>query len=253
MHIKKQKVIVITGANGNVGSYFAKQYLMSGEYLILMSHKNQNRIEKLQQDYPEQIQIIKSDLRDLETMQNELSKIVNSNKCKLTRLIHTATIHSYDFQPLANTDPHLWKEIIEINLFGTFNILKATLPYFRQNKYGKIVMFGSNVSRIGLPNGSAYSASKAGIANIGRTVAVEEAENDIIINTVSPGPIKIDNSQFSESYRTFREEYYKEKLEQIPLRRHASFEDIFGLCKFLPSKENSYITGEEFFVTGGKL
>jgi NAD(P)-dependent dehydrogenase (short-subunit alcohol dehydrogenase family) len=127
------------------------------------------------------------------------------------------------------------------------------LPYFKQKKYGRIVLFGSNVSRIGLPRGTAYSASKAAISNLCRSVAVEEATDKIIINTISPGPIKIDESHFSESYRKFREEYYKEKLKEIPLKRCATFEDIFGLCRFLISEENSYITGEEFFVTGGKL
>ena len=122
-----------------------------------------------------------------------------------------------------------------------------------KNGAGKIVLFGSNVTRIGLPFGSAYSASKAALANIARTLAAEEAQNNIIVNIISPGPVKIDDSHFSESYRKFREEYYRKNLREIPLQRCASFEDLFGLCNFLLSAENSYITGEEFFVTGGKV
>lgn len=251
--MKDKTAIVITGANGNVGSHFAEQYLVTGEFLILIIHNQEHRVSELQKKYSENICVIKSDLRDLDKLEKDFAKAVSETDRIPNRLIHTATIHSYDFKPLAQSDPELWRNIIEINLIGTFNIMKAVLPYFRKHNYGKVVMFGSNVSRIGLPNGSAYSASKAGIANIGRTVAVEEAENNIIINTVSPGPIKIDDSHFSESYRQFRKNYYEEKLEDIPLRRHASFEDIFGLCKFLLSPENSYITGEEFFITGGKL
>ena len=168
-------------------------------------------------------------------------------------MIHTATARNHDIKALADTDHALWTSIIQMNIIGTFNILKCLIPYFRKHKNGKIVLFGSNVSRIGLPKDSAYAASKAAIANIGRTLATEEAENNIIINIVSPGPIKIDDSQFSESYRKFREEYYNEKLRDIPLKRCASFEDIFGVCRFLLSDENSYITGEEFFITGGKI
>jgi len=250
---KKNKAIIITGANGNVGSYFAKQYLELEENLILFIHEQEHRILEIKQNHPDKVKVVRSDLNNLEKLEEDLSSIVNETHWQPDRLIHTATIHSHDFQPLVDTDPELWKEIINVNLVGTFNVLKCVLPYFKKNQNGKIVLFASNVTRIGLPNGSAYSASKAGIANIGRTLAAEEAGNNIIINTVSPGPIKIDDSHFSESYRIFREQYYKEKIREIPLKRCASFNDLFGLCKFLLSEENSYITGEEFFITGGKL
>ena len=249
----KKKAIIITGANGNVGSYFARQYLELGENLILFIHEQEHRISQLKQNYSQKVKVIRSDLNNLEKLEEDLSAIVKETHWQPDRLIHTATIHSHDFQPLVDTDPELWNKIIKVNLIGTFNVLKCVLPYFKKNQYGKIVLFASNVTRIGLPNGSAYSASKAGIANIGRTLAAEEAESNIIINTVSPGPIKIDDSHFSESYRIFREQYYKEKIREIPLKRCASFKDLFGLCKFLLSEENSYITGEEFFITGGKL
>jgi len=249
----KDKAIIITGANGNVGSYFAQQYLKLDENLILIIHKNEHRIGELKKDFPKKIRIVQTDIQNLIKLEQDLSQIIEETNWQPDRLVHTATIHSYDFQPLVQSDPELWKKIINTNLVGTFNILKSVLPYFKENDYGKIVLFGSNVTRIGLPKGSAYSASKAGIANISRTLASEEAGNNIIINTVSPGPIKIDDSHFSESYRKFREQYYSEKIREIPLKRCASFEDIFGLCKFLLSEENSYITGEEFFVTGGKL
>ncbi len=248
-----KKAIIITGANGNVGAYFARKFLESGKNLILLTHKNEKRLQYLRQKFADHLRIIKVDLTDLSSLQNKFSKVIEETGWQPDRLIHTATKRSHDFKPLADTDPELWKQIVLMNIVGTFNILKCILPFFRKNKYGKIVLFGSNVTRIGLPKGSAYSASKAGIANIGRTLAAEEAENNIIINTVSPGPIKIDDSQFSESYRKFREEYYNKKIREIPLKRCASFDDILGLCKFLLSEENSYITGEEFFITGGKI
>ncbi len=133
---------------------------------------------------------------------------------------------------------------------GTYYILKKTIPYLRESQ-GKIILFSSNVTRIGLPNGSAYSASKAAISNLVRTLAQEEP--NILINAISPGPVKIDNSQFPEEYVKFRQKYYSEKLNSIPLKRLASFEDVFGLVNFLISEENKYITGEEFFLTGGSL
>ena len=249
----KNNAIIITGANGNVGSYFAKKYCEIDENLILVIHKSDHRIKDLVKDNSDRIQVIQVDLSDYSNLEIKLAKVITEANWKLDRLIHTATARSNVIRSLADSDPDLWKNIINANLVGTFNILKTTLKYFKENNNGKIVLFGSNVSRIGLPKGTAYAASKAGIANIGRTLAAEEAASNIIVNTVSPGPIKIDDSQFSESYRKFRQEYYEEKLRETPLKRCASFQDIFGLCEFLLSKDNSYITGEEFFITGGKI
>ncbi|MEA2095538.1 MAG: SDR family oxidoreductase [Candidatus Cloacimonadota bacterium] len=249
----KNNAIIITGANGNVGSYFAKKYYDKGENLILIIHKSDHRIKDLVKDHPDRIHVLQVDLSDYSILKAKLSEIIIETGWKPDRLIHTATARSHAIKSLADSDPEMWKNIINANLVGTFNILKTILKYFKENRNGKIVLFGSNVSRIGLPKGTAYAASKAGIANIGRTLATEEAASNIIVNTVSPGPIKIDDSQFSESYRKFRQEYYEEKLLETPLKRCASFQDIFGLCEFLLSKDNSYITGEEFFITGGKI
>ncbi|MBT3754751.1 MAG: SDR family oxidoreductase [Candidatus Cloacimonetes bacterium] len=249
----KDNVIIITGANGNVGSYFAKKYCDLGENLILIVHKNDHRIKQLVSKNTNRLKILKADISDHSDLKIKLAEIITETGWKPDRLIHTATARSHAIRSLADSDAELWKNIINANLIGTFNILKTTLKYFKENSNGKIVLFGSNVSRIGLPKGTAYAASKAGIANIGRTLAAEEAASNIIVNTVSPGPIKIDDSQFSESYRKFRQEYYEEKLRDTPLKRCASFQDIFGLCEFLLSKNNSYITGEEFFITGGKI
>ncbi len=246
-----KKAIIITGANGNVGAYFAHQYAEQNEKLILILHKQSNRVKDLIENG--NVKLLYLNLADLNETKNKFDALIKKTNWLPTRLIHTATIRSHDFKPLVDTDPTLWGKIINTNIVGTFNLLKTVLPYFTKNQYGKIVLFGSNVTRIGLPKGSAYAASKAAIANLGRTLAAEEAKNNIIVNTVSPGPIKIDDSSFSESYRKFRREYYKEKEREIPLKRCATFDDLFGICSFLLSEENSYITGEEFYITGGKL
>ncbi len=249
----KNSAIIITGANGNVGSFFANKYCELNENLILIIHKNDHRIKYLVKDHSDRIKVFQVDLSDYSNLKIKLTKAITETGWEPDRLIHTATARSHAIKSLADSDPELWKNIINANLVGTFNILKTTLKFFKENNSGKIVLFGSNVSRIGFPKGTAYAASKAGIANIGRTLAAEEATSNIIVNTISPGPIKIDDSQFSESYRKFRQEYYEEKLRETPLKRCASFQDIFGLCEFLLSKDNSYITGEEFFITGGKI
>lgn len=251
--MKNNQAIIITGANGNLASYFNHQALQKGYNLILYYHNKDERILSIKEQYPDRVKLIKTDFADSKDLKPDLDLIIKSTGWQIIALFHCSTARSSEFQSLSDSAPETWEQIVDVNVKGTFRILQAVLPYFRQQNYGKIVLLGSNVTRIGLPRGSAYSASKAAIANISRSLASEEGKYNIFINTISPGPIKIDDSHFSESYRKFREEYYREKVKEIPLKRCASFEDVCGLAWFLISETNQYITGEEFYVTGGKL
>jgi len=251
--MKENKAIVVTGANGNLATYFNYQAIEKGYNLILFYHRQSERLSKLKTNYADRIRLIKADLGGEKDFSKEFVEKIKETGWQPKALFHCSTARSSDFQSLSDSDPDIWEKIIDVNIKGTFRILKIVLPYFRKRNCGKIVLLGSNVTRIGLPRGSAYSASKAAIANISRSLAAEEAKYNIFINTISPGPIKIDDSHFSESYRKFRQEYYQEKIRQIPLKRCASFEDVCGLAWFLISENNQYITGEEFYITGGKL
>ena len=247
------KAIVITGANGNLGSYFAEKLAEQNQNLILIIHRYKDKISDLMEKFPEQIKIAEANLNDFKQTQTAIDKIVSKSDWQPVSLIHTASLRSSDFQSLRDSANDFWEKVIKTNIVGTFNILKILIPFFQRKSFGRIVLLGSNVSRTGLQNGSAYAASKAAIANLCRSVAAEEAGNDILINTISPGPVEMDDRKFSSEYREFRRKYYQNELKKIPLKKLATSDDIFGICKFLISAENTYITGEEIFVTGGKL
>ncbi len=237
--------ILITGANGNIGSYLAQKFLDDGQTLILFYHGKSERIERFFEH--DNVEAHSVELSDWQQVQ----EAVDSLQRKPHALIHTASVRSTDFMHLANTDPEHWKSTLNSNVLGCYHILKAIIPILRDAKPGRIVLFGSDVSRIGLMNGSAYAASKSAISNICRTIALEE--KDILCNVLSPGPVEIDDTHFPGMYRLFREEYYRKQLARIPQGRLAKPDDIYGLCRYLVSNENSYLTGEEFFLTGGKI
>ncbi len=241
---------LIVGANSNIGSFISQKLIEKNHNLLLLIHKNDSRIRDLEAKYPSRIYIEKINLESEKSVENGIEEIINKSGFAINNLIHLSSLRSSDSKKLSETNSEFWEKIIKVNLLGTYYILKKTIPYLRESQ-GKIILFSSNVTRIGLPNGSAYSASKAAISNLVRTLAQEEP--NILINAISPGPVKIDNSQFPEEYVKFRQKYYSEKLNSIPLKRLASFEDVFGLVNFLISEENKYITGEEFFLTGGSL
>jgi NAD(P)-dependent dehydrogenase (short-subunit alcohol dehydrogenase family) len=254
----RPRTIIITGANGNIGSALAADLLSEGNHLILISHRETDRITQLVSENLSSVYSFASDIRDFSGLEQKLHKALSETGWQPEALLHTAALRSIDFSPLSQTDPNLWKEIIDTNINGTFNVLKATINLFLREEqtvsgYRRIVLFGSDVSRLGLPYGSAYAASKAAIANLCRSLSVELGEHKILVNTLSPGPIEIDDSHFSEEYREFRREYYREQLARIPLSRLAKPADAISLCKFLISDQNEYLSGEEIFLTGGKL
>jgi NAD(P)-dependent dehydrogenase (short-subunit alcohol dehydrogenase family) len=246
----ENNTIIISGANGNVGSYFAENLSLKNRLVLLINQKNDRIKPMLCND---NIALVEADITNYSELQAKLDLVINSRKWQPTALIHTASVRSSDFVSLVESNPEQWHKVVEVNLLGTFHLLKTVIPYFQKENYGRILLFGSNVSRIGLKKGSAYASTKAAIANICRSVALELADENILINTISPGPIQIDDSHFSQQYRQFRNDYYEREKTQIPQGRIASFDDLFELSKFLISPQNTYLTGEEIFITGGKL
>ncbi|MFA5499185.1 MAG: SDR family oxidoreductase [Candidatus Cloacimonadia bacterium] len=248
---------IITGANGNVGFALAERLAKENKKLLLLYHKNSEKIEKLSNEYSELITTLSTDISDYEKLKQDLSPLI-SNNCNPVALVHTAAMRSIDAKELSDSDPLIWQKVVQVNLVGTYNVLRIVLPFMikrnkaiKQNRH--IVLFGSNVSRTGLPNGTAYSAAKSAISNLTLSLANEIGKHQILINTVSPGPIVIDASHFSPEYRKFREDYYAVMLKKTPLQRLAIPEDVVNLTYFLISEQNSFVTGEDFFITGGKL
>jgi 3-oxoacyl-[acyl-carrier protein] reductase len=146
-------------------------------------------------------------------------------------------------------------------LIGAVHFLKAVLsvvkipttrPFKREelNYCTRIVMVGSNVSRSGLKYGSVYAATKAALANLVKSVAMEEGLSNVLINTVSPGPVATDSKEFGEEYKSFRNDYFETQKALNSLNRVAETCDVCHLIKFLTSLENKHITGEEIFVAG---
>lgn len=245
--------ILISGANSNIGSALAKRYLLEGKKLVLLVHDRTEHIQEIDTHYRSNTLLLEVDISNADSVKETFLRLKEHPEFEPDAMIHAAAMRSSDHNSLADTNMQLSEKIVQVNLLGTIYLLHSMIPIFRVKKAGKIILFGSNVSRTGLSKGSVYSATKAAVANLARTVAQEEGVNRILINTISPGPVAIDDSHFSEDYRTFREQYYERELAQIPLGRFVEYDDIFTLVDFLISDKNRYITGEEFYVTGGKL
>ncbi len=146
-----------------------------------------------------------------------------------------------------DSDPELWRKVIEINMIGPLNVTKAVLEGMAQRGSGRIVSIASDAGRVGSSGESVYAACKGGIIAFSKSVAREVARQGITLNVVSPGPS--DTPLFSNFDPSGKLAKALEKA--IPMRRLGQPEDYPGIITFLLSDDAAFITGQTISVSGG--
>jgi 3-oxoacyl-[acyl-carrier protein] reductase len=139
-----------------------------------------------------------------------------------------------------------WKEVIDVNLKGTFLMCREVAPIMQKQKSGRIVNTASNYALTGSPTRIPYSAAKAGIIGFGKSLAQELAPYGILVNTVAPGPTDTPRVMAKESAEARRLRW-----SDIPLGRTAKPDEIAEAFYFLTTPESAWITGQTFHVNGG--
>jgi 2-hydroxycyclohexanecarboxyl-CoA dehydrogenase len=146
-----------------------------------------------------------------------------------------------------DTDPELWRRIVDVNLYGPLHVSRAVLPHMRAQGFGRVVSIASDAGRVGSSGEAVYAACKAGIIAFSKSVAGELAHAGITLNVVSPGPT--DTPLFASFDETGR---LAKALERaIPMRRLGRPEDYPGLVAFLLCDDAAFITGQTISVSGG--
>lgn len=252
--MKLPEAILVTGANGQTAVHLARELLKQGCKLFLIAHERTDRAEKLVAEYQDKCRLAKCDLSDFDATKQVIEEYVKETKQQILGLVHTAAIRSFDAMPLAESDPAIWNKVISQNISMAYNILRSTLPLMLKQKQGKIVLFGSNVTRTGLPYGTAYAAAKTALANLTRSVAWETAEANIQINIVSPAPLLTNlEEDYQGAYLTFRKEYFEAYKRTHPAHKLVSLDDVTKIVIQLLDLELTSVSGEEIYVTGGVL
>jgi len=236
----KNKKILITGATGGIGREIVKKFIsLEGE--VLATGTNIEKLDSLKKEFPN-INVLNFDISNHAKIEEFIEK-ASTQLSGLDILINNAGVNRDNLSLRMKDDE--WKKVIDINLSSTFLMSKYAIKKMLKNKYGRIVNITSVVAHTGNLGQSNYSASKAGIIGMTKSLAIEYAKKNITINCISPGFIKsrmTDN--INESVKTIL-------TSRIPMSKLGTGEDVANSVAFLSSDQASYITGETIHVNGG--
>ncbi len=153
--------------------------------------------------------------------------------------------------PFLETEPELWRKIIDINLYGPLNMHHVTVPRMLRHGGGKVINIASDAGRVGSSGESVYSACKGGVIAFGKTLSRELARQGVTVNTVCPGPS--DTPLFADfaGEGEAGEKLRASLARSIPMKRLGTPEDIAGVVTFLASAEADFIVGQTISVSGG--
>ena len=236
----KDKNIIVTGASGGIGNSISKKLSEAGGN-ILASGTKIEKLEELKNNFKD-IKILKFDISQSDKIEDFIenaSKELGGLDC----IVNNAGIAQDNLAIRMSIED--WKKVIDINLTSTFLMSKFAIKKMLKNKKGKIVNITSVVGHTGNLGQANYTASKAGIVAMSKSLAIEYAKKNININCISPGFIKTAMTDKID-------EKFKEIIvSKIPSARLGEPEDVANAVLFLVSNQSDYINGETLHVNGG--
>ena len=250
----KDKVVVVTGSTRGIGREIARAFAREGAVAVILGRNDaaadEVRDELLRQGL--RAESLACDVTNLANVQEIVNKILDKHK-SIDILVNNAGITKDNL--LVRMSENEWDEVIQVNLRGVFNCTKVVAKVMLKaaakaadaaaGSSGKIINISSIIGIIGNAGQANYAASKAGIIGFTKAVARELASRGITVNAVAPGYIQTDmTALLKENTRT-------QILQNIPLGRLGTAEDVASVCLFLASPEADYITGQTFCVDGG--
>ena len=237
----KDKKIIVTGASGGIGNSIVKILSDSGANILATGTKIQ-KLEELKSNY-KNTKILKFDISENEKIEEFIENATTELGGSLDCIINNAGLTQDNLAIRMSLEE--WKKVIDVNLTSTFLLSKFAIKKMLKNKSGKIINITSVVGHTGNLGQANYTASKAGIVAMSKSLAIEYAKKNININCISPGFIKTAMTDKID-------DKFKELIiSKIPSARLGEPEDIANAVLFLASNQSDYINGETLHVNGG--
>jgi len=237
----ENKNIIVTGASGGIGNSIIKKLNEAGAN-ILASGTRIEKLDELKKNF-ENIKILKFDISQSEKIEDFIENATNELGGNLDGIINNAGITQDNLAIRMDLDE--WQKVINVNLTSTFLMCKFAIKKMLKNKSGKIINITSVVGHTGNLGQANYTASKAGIIAMSKSLAIEYAKKNININCISPGFIKTTMTDKID------DKFKEVIISKIPSARLGEPDDIANAVLFLSSDQSDYINGETLHVNGG--
>jgi 3-oxoacyl-[acyl-carrier protein] reductase len=239
------RVAVITGGARGIGYAAAERALRSGAAVVLWD-VDAARVELAVRDLGA-LGTISADLVEL----TDTAAVQTATDATLGRhhridiLVNNAGITGGN-GPTWELDPDVWRRVLEVNLTGAFLTCRTVVPHMIARGYGRIVNVASIAGKEGNPNAAHYSASKAGLIGLTKSLAKELAPRNIVANCITPAAAR------TEIFSQMKQEHVDYMLARIPMGRFLELDEVAALICWLASEECSFSTGAVFDISGGR-
>lgn len=238
-----RKAIVTGGAQG-IGRAIVERFLASGAAQVTIWDQDRAKAQAAIDDLGSKVLFVDVDLTDWSRVQSATAR-TQAEMGTADILVANAGIAGMN-TTVAEYPVEEWRRVIDINLTGIFHTMKAIVPQMKEAGYGRIVATASIAGKEGNPNASAYSASKAGVIALTKSLGKELAGQDIAVNCISPAAAR------TAIFDQMTEEHIGYMLSKIPRNRFVEVAEIAALVAWLASADNSFTTGAVFDLSGGR-
>lgn len=242
----KGRVAVITGGARGIGYAAAEKMLVAGAAAVVLWDMDADALQDAASTLGKHGTVSTDvvQLTDAAAVQAATSAVV-ARHGKIDILVNNAGITGGN-DLLWKLDPAVWKQVIDVNLIAPFLVCHAVVPEMLKTGYGRIVNIASVAGKEGNPKASHYSASKAGLIGLTKSLGKELATENILVNCITPAAAKTD------IFKQMTPEFTAFMLSKIPMGRFVEVEEIAAMILWLSSDQVSFTTGGVFDITGGR-
>lgn len=236
----KNKCAVVTGGAQGFGLAITKRLIESGANVAIWDHDQ----DVMQQVNLDNIVKINVNVSSYESVQNGLQNTIDEFQ-RIDILVNNAGIAGPNFKTWEYPNEE-WQKVIDIDLNGVFYCCKTIVPIMQKQNYGRIINIASIAGKEGNPNAMPYSAAKAAVIALTKSLGKELADKNIAVNCVTPAAAK------TRIFDQISQEHIDYMLSKIPRNRFVLVEELASLVAWMASEENSYTTGAVFDLSGGR-
>ena len=235
------KTAVITGGAQGFGYSMVERFSQSGAKVVIWD-KDQELIDSL--DLPKNVIAVQTDVKSYDSVENSIKETLEKNNT-IDILVNNAGIAGPSFKTWEYPIDQ-WQNVVDIDLTGVFYCCRAVTPHMIKNNYGRIVNIASIAGKEGNPNAMPYSAAKAGVIALTKSLGKELSDKNIAVNCVTPAAAK------TRIFDQISQEHIDYMLSKIPRGRFLKVDELASMVSWLVSEENSYTTGAVFDLSGGR-